>query len=131
MGAIELKRVIAVLSLLLLLAACGNGYHEEIRESFAKDTEEIKDLTIEVIEDEREFTDEEQEKIDSYVRKYDENLDSSDEAHAYLLTRNLIENQSSSLLPSEIENIIDNADNIRVTLEGGFEAYKEANKEED
>ncbi|APC48287.1 hypothetical protein BME96_08945 [Virgibacillus halodenitrificans] len=128
-----MKKVLFVLLTLLVLAACGesNAYHDEIRTSFAKDTESIRDIVIKAIEEERDPTEKEQGKIDNYILNYDKNLDSEHEVHAYLLTRYLIDNQSTSMLPSEIENTINYADNIQITLEGGFEAYREANKEEE
>lgn len=126
-----MKKVFIFFILLLFLASCSsaNAYHETIRESFAEDTEVIRDLVVVASEEGRDFTDEEQEKLDSYISKYENNLDSEDESHAFIMTYNLIEEHSPSLLPSDLETIETYGNNIQATLEGGFEKYKEVNSD--
>ncbi|WP_424474823.1 hypothetical protein [Oceanobacillus kimchii] len=121
----------AFIFLLFFLAACSsaNAYHETIRESFAEDTEVIRDLVVEASEEGRDFTNDEQDKLDSYISKYENNLDSEDESHAFIITFNLIEEHSPSLLPSDLETIGTYGNNIQATLEGGFEKYKEVNSD--
>ncbi|WP_158681497.1 hypothetical protein [Microbulbifer pacificus] len=127
-----MKKAFIFLILLLFLAACSsaNAYHETIRESFAEDTEVIRDLVVGASEEGRDFTEEEQDKLDSYISKYENNLDSKDESHAFIMTYNLVEEHSPSLLPSDLEKIESYGVNIQATLEGGFEKYKEINSED-
>ncbi|MFD1335724.1 hypothetical protein ACFQ4N_09210 [Oceanobacillus iheyensis] len=126
-----MKKAFIFLILILLLTACSsaNAYHETIRETFAEDTVVIRDLVVEASEEGRDFTEEEQKKLDSYISKYESNLDSEDESHAFMMTFNLVEEHSPSLLPSDLEKIESFGDNIQATLEGGFEKYKEVNSD--
>lgn len=125
---IELRKVLFILgAALLFIVGCSNGYHESIEESFAKDTEEVINVISTAVDNSNELNDEDQEKVDSYISKYENELSNDDEAHSYLLTNNLINDFNSGMLPSELENKVDD---IEVTLQGGFEAYKNKYKEE-
>lgn len=125
-GEIALKKVLYFLLIsMLFLTACGNKYYEEIRESFGKDTESIMNLVLEAVEEERDFTDSEIEKIDKYNKQYLNNLASTDESHVYLHTGILIDEHSTSLLHDEKEEVKELAKEIQVSLEEGYEGYEE------
>lgn len=116
-------RKIIIFTVLFLLVACGK-VHENIDDGMVKDTNDIIDIIENTIKKDRDFTDREENKLNSYIVKYgafkNDGRLTEEEGRLFNLAEQLIDNYDYyAYLDSDDEYFEDSVRYINNVIETG------------